>query len=160
MPVVGFLTGTSTPKGNFANLDERRKVIEGVWHGYNASLTLASAKSDGTLLAEGRKWDVENYKVYCNFTSDGKIENGIFKAVDKFPRLTRDSGTLVIDAEDAGKDDKRSDSKQPGYCSRLHRRSAGRPKKSSLLSPPAKPVCHASTTLNSSPRIRSRESRN
>jgi hypothetical protein len=45
MPVVGFLIGTSTPKGNFANLDERRKVIEGVWHGYNASLTLASAKS-------------------------------------------------------------------------------------------------------------------
>src|SRR5262249_794361 len=25
----------------------------------------------------------------------------------------------VIDAEDAGKDDKRSDSKQPGYCSRM-----------------------------------------
>src|SRR5262245_16270892 len=43
MPVVGFLIGTSTPKGNFANLDERHKVIESVWHGYNASLTLAPA---------------------------------------------------------------------------------------------------------------------
>jgi uncharacterized protein len=101
----------------FANLDENRKGIDGVWHGYNASLTLvpAKGKSDGTLHAEGSKWDVEDYKAYCNFTSDGKIENGVFKAVDEFPKLTRERGTLVIDAEDAGK----GDSEQPSYCSRM-----------------------------------------
>jgi len=97
-----------------ANLDEKRKGIEGVWHGYNASLTLALAKGkiDGTLHAEGSKWDVEDYKAYCNFTSDGKIENGIFKAVDELPKLTRDSGTLVIGAES-------NDSEQPSYCWRM-----------------------------------------
>jgi hypothetical protein len=97
-----------------ANLDEKRKGIEGVWHGYNASLTVAPAKgkSDGTLHAEGSKWDVEDYKAYCNFTSDGKIENGIFKAVNEFPKLTRDSGTLVIGAES-------NDSEQPSYCWRM-----------------------------------------
>jgi hypothetical protein len=104
-----------------ANLDEKRKGIEGVWYGYNASLTLAPArgKSDGTLHAEGNKWDVEDYKAYCDFTSDGKIQNGIFKAVDEFPKLTRDSGTLVVDAEDAGKGDKSNGSEQPSYCSRM-----------------------------------------
>jgi uncharacterized protein len=97
-----------------ANLDEKRKGIEGVWHGYNASLTVAPAKgkSDGTLHAEGSKWDLEDYKAYCNFTSDGKIENGIFKAVNEFPKLTRDSGTLVIGAES-------NDSEQPSYCWRM-----------------------------------------
>src|SRR5262249_53892762 len=104
-----------------ANLDEERKGIEGVWHGYNASLTLSPAKgkSDGTLHAQGGKWDVEDYKAYCNFDSDGKIQNGIFKAVEEFPKLTRDSDTLVIDAEDARRGDKSSDTEQPGYCSRM-----------------------------------------
>src|SRR5262249_55304468 len=97
-----------------ANLDEKRKGIEGVWHGYNASLALAPAKgkSDGTLHAEGSKWDVEDYKAYCDFTSDGKIKNGIFKAVDEFPKLTREGGTLVIDVEN-------NDSERPSYCSRM-----------------------------------------
>ena len=97
-----------------ANLDEKRKGIEGVWHGYNALLTLVPAKGkrDGTLHAEGSKWDVEDYKAYCNFTGDGKIESGIFKAVDEFPKLTRHSGTLVIDAES-------NDSEQPSYCWRM-----------------------------------------
>jgi uncharacterized protein len=104
-----------------ANLDEERKGIEGVWHGYNASLTLAPAKgkSGGTLHAQGGKWDVEDYKAYCSFNSDGKIQNGIFKAVEEFPKLTRDSGTLVIDAEDAERGDKSNGTEQPSYCSRM-----------------------------------------
>lgn len=104
-----------------ANLDEKRKGIEGVWRGNNAWLTLgpAKGKGQGMLHAEINMWDVEDRKARCWFHSDGKIENGVFKAVDAFPILTRDGGTLVIDAEDASKH-----TEYATGCYRLHSRKA------------------------------------
>jgi uncharacterized protein len=98
-----------------ANLDEKRKGLEGYWLGYDSALSIAPAegKSAGTLRARGTKRDVEDYKARCDFTSDGKIENGAFKADDEFPKLTRDGGTLLVDAEDADKGER------PGYCWRM-----------------------------------------
>lgn len=110
-----------------ANLDETRKGLTGLWLGHNGSLTLGPAKgnSDGTMHGAGAKWDVEDYKTHCDFASDGRIENGAFKAVDEFPTLTRDGGTLVVAAEDPDKEsdffDKDGNLKreQPDYCWRL-----------------------------------------
>jgi len=85
----------------------------------------AKGNSDGTMHGAGAKWDVEDYKTHCDFASDGGIENGAFKAVDEFPTLTRDGGTLVVAAEDPDKEsdffDKDGNLKreQPDYCWRL-----------------------------------------
>ena len=52
-----------------ANLDEKRKGLEGLWLGYNASLNFRREKDkgDGAISVQGGKSDVENYKAYCNF---------------------------------------------------------------------------------------------
>ena len=97
-----------------ANLDDKRKGLEGLWRGYDAALSVTPGKSAGTWHAQGGKWDVEDYKSYCDFEADGKIENGAFKTGDEFPKLTREAGTLAVDAERTGNDDD-----QPGYCSRM-----------------------------------------
>ena len=44
--------------------------------------------------------------------ADGKIETGTFKTKEEFPKLTRESGTLLARRPD-------DDSEQPGYCSKL-----------------------------------------
>lgn len=98
-----------------ANLDEKRKGLEGYWLGYDAALSITAGKRAGTLHAQGGIWDVEDYKSHCDFAADGKIENGTFKTDDEFPKLTREAGTLMVDVEGAGK----SEDEPPGYCSRM-----------------------------------------
>jgi len=109
------------------NLDDKRKGIEGVWLSHNSSFTLlpAKGKSDGTLHAEGAKWDVSDYKSHCEYSGDGKIEAGKFNAGSGVPTLSRDGGTLVVAAEDPDKyddffdKDGKAKHEQPDYCSRM-----------------------------------------
>jgi hypothetical protein len=98
------------------NLDEKRKDIVGLWEAYNSALMIAPAKGDGTMTAVGFKWETGDYKSRCDFTSEGRIERGAFKATGAFPTLTRDGAMLVISAED--RDDKPA-SDGPNYCNRL-----------------------------------------
>jgi hypothetical protein len=105
-----------------ANLDETHIGLEGLWVAYNAALTIApdEGKPDGTMKADGRKWLVGEYKFYCKFESDGRIEGGTFKAAETFPTLTRDGAMLITSAEDPDGDDAMPPGRHAGYCSRMH----------------------------------------
>jgi uncharacterized protein len=109
------------------NLDEKRRGVEGLWIGHNAVLAIAPAKgkSDGTMHAAGAKWVADDYRARCDFESDGRIENSVFKPTKDFPTLTRDGGTLVVATEDPDKRedffDKNGQEKKPwpDYCNRM-----------------------------------------
>ena len=100
------------------NLDEKRKDVVGLWEAYNSAVIIAPAKgkNDSTMTAVGFKWETGDYKSRCDFTSEGRIEGGTFKATGAFPTLTRDGAMLVISAEDP-EDKPASDG--PNYCNRM-----------------------------------------
>jgi uncharacterized protein YecT (DUF1311 family) len=105
------------------NLDEKREGVVGLWEAYNAALAIAPAKgkSDGSLTAEGVKWEVGDYKSRCDFKSDGRIEAGTFRATERFPTLTRDGALLITSAEDPdGDDNPMPPGGHAGFCNRLH----------------------------------------
>jgi uncharacterized protein YecT (DUF1311 family) len=110
-----------------ANLDEKRLGIEGLWIAHNASLVIARAEgsSDSTMHAAGSKRDIEDRKSRCDFASDGRVQNGVFKPTGDFPTLKRDGGTLLVAAEDPDQNEdffgKNGELKNPApeYCSRL-----------------------------------------
>jgi len=101
-----------------ANLDEKRAGLTGLWAANNAVLTIAPAegKTEGTLTAKGRKWVAGDRRRDCDFDSDGRIENGVFKANAAFPRLSRDGPALVISPEDPDGEDAVAAGGPPSYC--------------------------------------------
>ena len=101
-----------------ANLDEKRAGLMGLWAANNAVLTIvpAEGKTEGTFTAKGRKWVAGDRRRDCDFDSDGRIENGVFKPNAEFPRLSRDGVALVISPEDPDGEDAVAAGGPPSYC--------------------------------------------
>jgi uncharacterized protein YecT (DUF1311 family) len=105
-----------------ANLDEKREGLTGLWVAYNGALTIlpAAGKADGTVTADGRKWEVGDYKSHCEFKSDGRLEGSALRTVAKFPTLTRDGAMLVTSAEDPDGENATPPAGHPDFCWRMH----------------------------------------
>ncbi len=99
------------------NLDEKRAGVLGLWEAYNAVLTLAPAKdqTDGTVTADGLKWQVGERKEFCLPHSAGHLEGGTFRPAEEFPTLTRDGATLVM-SQEAPDHDEMPPGGPPAYC--------------------------------------------
>jgi hypothetical protein len=105
-----------------ANLDEKREGLMGLWVAYNGALTIlpATGKADATVTADGRKWEVGDYKSYCKFKSDGRLEGGTLRTAQTFPTLTRDGAMLVTSAEDPDGENVMPPAGHPDFCWRMH----------------------------------------
>jgi uncharacterized protein len=102
------------------NLDLKRVGMLGLWEAYNAVLTIGPArdKTDGTVTADGFKWQVGERKEFCLPHSAGHMEGDTFKPAEEFPTLTRDGGTLVLSQEAPDHDDMPAGGPAP-YCTNM-----------------------------------------
>ena len=102
------------------NLDEKREGLLGLWEAYNAVLTIvpAKGKTDGTLVADGFKWQTGDRKEFCTFKSAGRMQGDVFKTAEEFPTLTRDGATLITSAE-APDHDRMAPGGPAAYCNNM-----------------------------------------
>src|SRR5262249_24152776 len=103
-------------------LDENRQGFVGLWVGHNAIVAIfpAEGKKDGTLTADGGKWETGDYKSHCDISGDGKVERSKLKLGGGAPVFVRDGATLTVDGNDPDPDrDGRINREQPDYCTRM-----------------------------------------
>ena len=82
--------------------DEKRSGFAGVWLSHTAILKVTVA-ADGTLKAEGWKWDQGDWKAGCDFDIKGKVMAGIFRSDEKRKNpdtLERDHAMLIVNRQD------------------------------------------------------------
>jgi uncharacterized protein YecT (DUF1311 family) len=82
--------------------DESRRGFAGVWLAHDAILKV-TAGEDGSLSAEGWRWNQGDWKGGCNYAIEGKVVNGIFRSNDKGKNpdtLERDHATLIVNRQD------------------------------------------------------------
>jgi uncharacterized protein YecT (DUF1311 family) len=82
--------------------DEKRSGLAGIWLSHTAILKVTAA-DDGTLKAEGWKWDQGDWKGGCDFDIKGKAANGVFRSEQKRNNpdtLERDHATLIVNRQD------------------------------------------------------------
>jgi uncharacterized protein YecT (DUF1311 family) len=82
--------------------DDKRSGVAGVWLAYNAIIKV-TADADGSLSAQGWKWDQGNWKAGCDYDMTGKLVGGVFRADDKGKNpdtLERDHATLIVNRLD------------------------------------------------------------
>lgn len=94
--------------------DEKRSGLAGIWLSHTAILKVTAAE-DGSLKAEGWKWDQGDWKAGCDFDIKGKVSGGVFRSDEKRKNpdtLERDHATLIVNrlddvfaAKRPGKDD-------------------------------------------------------
>lgn len=82
--------------------DEKRNGLAGVWLAYNAIIKV-TANDDGSLKAEGWKWEQGDWKAGCDYDMKGKIVGGAFRSDE--PRknpdtLERDHAMLIVNRQD------------------------------------------------------------
>ena len=105
------------------NLDETRKGFAGLWVAHNAMVSIVPAANsvNGTLKAEGEKWETGYYKARCDLGGEGRIERAKLKIRGEAPEFVRDGATLTVDGTDPGPDRNGDINRElPGYCTRLH----------------------------------------
>lgn len=82
--------------------DEKRAGLTGIWLAYNAILKVTQA-ADGSLKAEGWKWDQGDWKAGCDFDMTGKMVGGKFVSDEKRKNpdtLERDHASLMVNRLD------------------------------------------------------------
>jgi uncharacterized protein YecT (DUF1311 family) len=82
--------------------DEKRNGLTGVWLAHNAILKV-TANDDGSLTAEGWKWEQGDWKAGCDYAINGKLVAGAFRADDRGinpDTLERDHAMLVVNRRD------------------------------------------------------------
>ena len=90
--------------------DEKRSGLAGVWLGYNAILKV-TVNDDGSLKAEGWKWEQGDWKAGCDYDMSGKMVGGAFRSDDKGKNpdtLERDHALLIVNRLDDAFAKKRS----------------------------------------------------
>lgn len=82
--------------------DDKRVGLAGVWLAYNAIIRITVDK-DGSLKAEGWKWDQGDWKAGCDYEMSGKVAGGVFRSNDKRKNpdtLERDHAMLIVNRLD------------------------------------------------------------
>ena len=82
--------------------DDKRSGLAGVWLAYNAVIKV-TANEDGSLTAQGWKWDQGDWKAGCDYDMKGKVVGGIFRSADKGKSpdtLERDHAMLIVNRLD------------------------------------------------------------
>ncbi|MBR0716841.1 lysozyme inhibitor LprI family protein [Bradyrhizobium liaoningense] len=83
--------------------DDKRTGLAGVWLAYNAIIRITVDK-DGSLKAEGWKWDQGDWKAGCEYEMRGKIVGGVFDSDEKREKnpdtLERDHAMLIVNRLD------------------------------------------------------------
>lgn len=82
--------------------DDTRTGLAGIWLAYNALIKI-TARADGTLTAQGWKWEQGDWKAGCDYAMTGKLVKGTFRSDEtrKNPdTLERDHATLVVNRLD------------------------------------------------------------
>ncbi|SHK10715.1 Protein of unknown function [Bradyrhizobium lablabi] len=82
--------------------DENRHGFAGVWLAHDAILKV-TAEADGSLTAEGWKWNQGDWKGGCDYAIEGKVVGVVFRSNDKGENpdtLERDHATLVVNRQD------------------------------------------------------------
>ncbi|MGY4158377.1 uncharacterized protein YecT (DUF1311 family) [Bradyrhizobium sp. USDA 4461] len=82
--------------------DDKRSGLDGIWLAYNAIIKVSTDK-DGTMKAEGWKWDQGDWKAGCDYEMTGKMVGGAFRSDE--PRknpdtLERDHAMLIVNRQD------------------------------------------------------------
>ena len=103
--------------------DDKRSGLAGIWLAYNAILKV-TANADGSLKAEGWKWEQGDWKAGCDYEMTGKVVNGVFRSDEKRKNpdtLERDHATLIVNRQDdvfAKKRDGSDESADEAKCQR------------------------------------------
>jgi uncharacterized protein YecT (DUF1311 family) len=101
--------------------DENRHGLAGMWLGHNAILEVKPA-ADGSLTAQGWKWEQGDWKAGCDFEIKGKVVDGVFRSEEKRKNpdtLERDHASLIVNrqddifAEQRGRADRADDADEP-----------------------------------------------
>lgn len=82
--------------------DDKRNGLAGIWLSHTAILKVTLA-ADGTLKAEGWKWDQGDWKAGCEFDIKGKVEGGAFRSEEQRKNpdtLERDHAMLIVNRQD------------------------------------------------------------
>jgi uncharacterized protein YecT (DUF1311 family) len=82
--------------------DEKRSGLAGIWLSHTAILKVTVA-GDGSLKAEGWKWEQGDWKAGCDYDISGKVLGGVFRADEKRKNpdtLERDHATLIVNRLD------------------------------------------------------------
>jgi uncharacterized protein YecT (DUF1311 family) len=101
--------------------DEKRNGIAGVWLAYNAIIKV-TVDNDGSVSAQGWKWDQGDWKAGCDYDIQGQLVGGVFRSDEKSKNpdtLERDRATLIINRQDDRFAKKRGPSDEEGKCKRL-----------------------------------------
>jgi uncharacterized protein YecT (DUF1311 family) len=100
--------------------DEKRNGIAGVWLAHNAIIKVA-VDNDGSVSAQGWKWDQGDWKAGCDYDIQGQLVGGIFRSDEKSKNpdtLERDHATLIVNRQDDMFAKKRGPSDEEGKCKR------------------------------------------
>ena len=106
--------------------DDKRVGLAGVWLAYNAIIKVTADK-DGSLKADGWKWDQGDWKAGCDYEMSGKIVNNVFRSDETRTNpgtLERDHAMLIVNrADDAFakkryKNDRIDDTADEAKCKR------------------------------------------
>jgi uncharacterized protein YecT (DUF1311 family) len=82
--------------------DENRRGFAGIWLAHDAILKV-TAEEDGSLSAEGWKWNQYDYKGSCDYRIAGKVVSGVFRSDDERKNpdtLERDHAALIVNRLD------------------------------------------------------------
>jgi uncharacterized protein YecT (DUF1311 family) len=100
--------------------DEKRNGIAGVWLAHNAIIKV-TVDNDGSVSAQGWKWDQGDWKAGCDYDIQGQLVGGAFRSdeTSKNPdTLERDRATLIVNRQDDMFTKKRGPSDEEGKCKR------------------------------------------
>jgi uncharacterized protein YecT (DUF1311 family) len=100
--------------------DEKRSGIAGVWLAHNAIIKI-TADADGSVSAQGWKWDQGDWKAGCDYDIQGQLVRGAFRSDDKGKNpdtLERDRATLIVNRQDDMFAKKRVPGSEEGKCKR------------------------------------------
>jgi uncharacterized protein YecT (DUF1311 family) len=96
----------------FEGFDDKRIGVVGVWIAHNAIINVTLDK-DGSISANGWKWQQGSWKDGCDYEMSGKLVGGVFRADVKGKNpdtLERDHATLIVN----GQDDAFAKKRKPG----------------------------------------------
>ena len=82
--------------------DDKRSGLAGIWLSHTAILKVTMA-GDGSLKAEGWKWEQGDWKAGCDYDINGKVLGGVFRADEKRKNpdtLERDHAMLIVNRQD------------------------------------------------------------
>ncbi|MFB9268478.1 lysozyme inhibitor LprI family protein [Bradyrhizobium erythrophlei] len=82
--------------------DDKREGLAGDWLAHNAIIRI-TIDGDGTLKAEGWKWDQGDWKAGCDYDMTGKVVGGTFRSAEQRKNpdtLERDHAMLIVNRQD------------------------------------------------------------